>query len=443
MTYIDPRAGFTTLRVWQGLQRDYAALQIVNNDGTPAVFTSGATLSATVWEGQNQAAIFTMVPTWSNAGAGWATGQFSLSFAAALTATLDPAGEYHILVSATTSGLTSPVWEGILKILATPGSTVPSPPDLISYDYCMSQLSVLSLTQQQIDLIPWLISGASQAVRLECNDRYFDLRTLTEWHEVYEDGYCRLWQEPIQQILSVQGIPNLALTVANTSNSVQRASAYFSYTGYDGGYSSNAKTATGIILSSVSSGVASSITLLYATYPTIGQMATAINTAGSGWSATADSSWSSWACTELTGGFVGQECTRNASPGTGAMFNVLTGLENAKLRPRSPMLWVGQNYGGNFLAQRWGPGGYQMFGNQDVEIGLVRVTYVAGFPTIPPDVQFQTAQLVKWRLELGIQELLLKAENADDYDYELAPELVHNMPKPVREALGKWRYSYA
>ena len=439
-----PITSINTIKAYQGMECDVSPLPIVDiNTGLPLTFGSSTTLKGYVWQGQNQSTIFAPTITWYQT-TGYQTGQIALAIAGTQTSGLDPAGEYSLLITTTTSGVESPAIRALLKILATPGTTTPTPPDLISYDYCLSQLSVIPLTPEQLDLLPWLIASASQAVRLECNNRYFDLRTLTEWHEVYQDGFCRLWQEPIQIVTRVQGNPQQqVLTISNTASSVQTAQAYFSYTGFDGGYNTNAKTATGIVLNWVSNGVASSANPLYASNPTINQMATAINAIGSGWSAQVASGYGSWACTELTGGFVAQGCAENSSPTRGAQFNVLSDLTIPKLRPRSPMLWVGRQYSGNQLAQQFGPGGYEMFGGDDEDFGLVKVTYVAGFPTIPPDVQFQTAQLVKWRIELGIQELLLKAENADDYNYDLATELVHNMPRPVREALGKYKYHYA
>jgi hypothetical protein len=441
------------LNAFQG--RQYNRILQINNTATglPAtgVFTSASVLSANVWEGQNQASLFQPTVSWATTlptippttQTGYDQGQVSLSIAAAQTIGLDPGGEYYLLIDETTGGVTAPVIQCRLKILATPGGAVIAPPDLITYDLCLSQLSVLGLTDDQLDLLPVLITAASQAVRLECNDRYFDLRTLTEWHEVELDGYCRLWQEPIQIITRVQGVPQLALTVSNTSADV--AQAYFSYTGYDGGYNANAKTATGIVLNSITSGVPSTQTVSYTSDETVSQLAAAINAVGNGWQAQVDSSFGNWAVTELTGGFVAQGCAANALPSVGAQFNVLTDLADAQLRPRSPMLYVGRQRGGNVLAGQWGPGGQQMFGDDSrTDLGLVKVTYIAGFTTIPPDVQFQTAQLVKWKLELGVQELLLKAESAAEYKYNLAEDMVHAMPRPVREALGKgWKYHYA
>jgi hypothetical protein len=441
-----------TLNAFQN--RQYNRILQINSTATgqPAVgvFTAGTELSANVWEGGDQAALFQPQVSWATTlptvppitQTGYDQGQVALSIAAGQTANLDPAGEYYLLIDETTAGLTAPVIQAKLKILATPGSLVLAPPDLITYDYCLSQLSVTNPTDTQTDLLPWLISAASQAWRLECNDRYFDQRTLTEWHEVDDSGWVRLWQEPIQIITRVQGIPQLALTISNTS--ADTAQVYFSFTGYDGGYGANAKTATGITLNSTSGGVLNNQTVLFTTAPTVGQLATAINAAGFGWSAQAMTNYATWGCSELTGGFVAQGCAPSDYTSDGAEFNVLLDLADAKLRPRTPMLWVGRQQGGNMLARRWGPGGDQMFGNNEQnDLGLVKITYVAGYNTIPADIQFQVAQIVKWKLELGIQELLLKAETAAEYKYELAFELVSNLPKPVRDAAGRWRAHYA
>lgn len=433
--------------------RQYNRILQANNTVTglqAGPFLSTSVLSANVWEGQNQASLFQPAVSWATTlptvppttQTGYDQAQVALSIAASQTAGLDPGGEYYLLIEETTGGVTAPIIQTRLKILATPGEMVNAPPDLITYDYCVAQLGVISPTDDQLDLLPWLVSAASQAWRLECNDRNFDLRTLTEWHEVELDGYVRLWQEPIQIITRVQGIPQLALTVSN--GSADTAQAYFSYAGYDGGYGLNAKTATGITLNSTTGGVLSTSTVLFVANPTIGQLATAINAVGGGWTASVYGTLGSWGCSELTGGFVAQGCAPGDYTSNGALFNVLTDLSNAKLRPRSPMLWVGRQIGGNVLANTWGPGGYEMFGDDgDNQLCLVKVTYQAGYASIPPEVQFQVAQIVKWKLELGVQELLLKAETAADYKYELSADMISNLPKPVRDAAGRWKAHYA
>ena len=325
------------------------------------MFGSGTTLTANVWEGQSQALLASpAVIWWTNGGAqlGYDVGQVLISPAFGDVASLDPAGQYRVIITGTTSGEQTVIADCQFKVIATPGTTSPNPPDLISYDYCLSQLTGVNLTAAQLDLVPWLVSAASQAWRLECNERNFDQRTYVEWQTVALDGYCRLSQTPIQIITRCQGIPQLALTISNNSSSVQTAQAYFSYTGYDGGTGVNAKTATGIVLNWTSNGVPSTANLLFSANITLSALASSINAVGAGWLAQINDDYEDWSPTELTGGFVAQGCTQYSIPADGAQFNVLLDLTMPELQPNSPLLWVGQQYSGNQYAQLclWYPG---------------------------------------------------------------------------------------
>jgi len=71
------------------------------------------------------------------------------------------------------------------------------------------------------------------------------------------------------------------------------------------------------------------------------------------------------------------------------------------------------------------------------------VTYAAGFTTIPPNIQLAAAYLVKWKLELAKQELLLASEKAADYSYTLAQDMADAMPRPVRQMISSYRLHYA
>ncbi len=446
--FVAPRlASPRIIEAYQGSQTD-SVVQLANSSGSAAssVFTSGSALSSALWEGQNQQILAQPSVSWwtgtSPAQTGYTQGQVLLSVSAADLSTLNPGGEYQLQIYATTSGEKVTAAWCQLKVLPSPGFTSPAPPDLITYDACLAQLAVLNLTPAQQDILPVLITAASQAWRLECNDRYFDLRTLTEDHFVYLNGYLRLWQTPIQVITRVQGAPyQLALTVSNSD--VQTAQAYFTYMGTDGGYAANAKTATGIYLNWVANGVPANQTFPYSTYPTIGQMASAINSYGSGWQAQGSTDLGQWLCSELVGGFVAQGCGQSSFPQNGAQFNVLSDLTIPQINPDSPMLWVGQQYGGNQMAQQWGPGGYEMFGGYSQNNGICRVTYTAGYSVIPAEIQYQVGQLVHWKLLLGIQDLLLKSEKAAEYQYEIALEMVANMPASIRQAAGRWKATYA
>lgn len=427
------------LTAFQGYLKNYASLQINNNDGTAAtnVFTSGSVLSAQVWEGQAQASLFTPTVAWTSP-TGYTLGTFSLALGATGLATLNPGGEYYVLVFETTSSVIVPVWQGRLKVFAAPGSTSPNPPDLITYDFAEAYCNPATLTDSQRDVLPYLVPAASMAVRRECFDRNFDQRTYSEFHDVIQ-GQIRVLQPPVQIVTRVQGSPQTALTITNTSTSVQAAQAYFAYTGQFNGYGSNAQVVTGITLSSVASGVASSSTVSFVTSQTIAALGTLVNAVGGGWTAVADSVLGLWPSTELDGGFVGQGCGSGAVPSGGAQFQILQDIApnifSLDTR-RMGFLTVGQQSASS-LASRFGPGGDQFYAG--VYPGRVKVTYVGGESTIPIDVQRLTAELVKFNLSALKTDLLLESETAQDYTYKLCLEMVTSMPKHVKQGLSPWR----
>jgi len=439
------------LYAYQGFTKNYQALQINNNDGLPAtgIYTSGSTLSATVGEGQNQASLFSPTVSWYTANStqtGYGQGQFSISFAGSATTSLNPAGEYYVYVSQTTSGVSSLVWMGRLKILATPGSVSPQPPDLCTYDFAEAYCSSGNLTDTQRDNLPYFVTAASNAIRIRTN-RNFDLRTYVKKFDVTIYGIARLDQIPIQQILRVQGPQQLALTISNNSQSVQFAQAYFAYTGTVDGYGSNIQTATGITLNWASSGTITNTTVSFTAGETISTLASAINAVGSGWSAVADSSpsgYGNWPVTELDGGYVGQGAALSALPSIGANFYVLSDLSNTVLDdPWRGFLSVGRQLG-NFNASQWGPGGNELWDTPSrTTPQQVKVTFAAGQSTIPQEIQVQCAELTKWKIELSKNEKILASERAADYQYAIAKEMIQNMPKNVQQALAPFTVHYA
>ncbi len=322
------------------------------------------------------------------------------------------------------------------------------PPDLITYDYCEAALSEVALTDGQRDFIPYLISAASEAVRRYCFNRYFDWRNnIVEVYPISLDGYVRLYQVPVSQVLRIQANPQLALTIVNNSPSIQFAQAYFAYTGQAGTGGVNPQVATGIVLNWTSSGVLNTQTIAYTGGMIISNLATLINGIGAGWNASTDAVLGLWPVTELDGGYVSQGCALSATPDTGAQFNVLLDITCGQLTPngqRTGFLWVGNQYS-NSTAARWGPGGDELFGYpaNNASQSRAKITYAAGYTTIPPDVQYWTAQLVKWKTEVAKQEFLLMQEKAADYSYVLADQMVHAMPATVREGLAQWRLHYA
>ncbi len=429
------------ITAYQGLQSD-RVLQIVNLDGTAAanVFTSGSVLSADVWEGQNQQSIFSPSVSWYTAGStqtGYDQGQVALSIVGISTAMLNPAGEYYLLVSETTSGITAPVWEGRLKIFAVAGSTSPTPPDLITYDFAESYCSILGLTDTQRDQLPYMVAGASMAVRRWCFDRNFDQRTYTEFHDVIQ-GAVRLLQPPVQIVTRVQGQPQLALTIQNSS--AQNAQAYFAFTGTWQGYSTAAQTVTGITLASALNGTPASSTVNFVSNQTVTALATLINAVGGGWTATTNSTYGAWPVTELDGGYIAQGCASGAIPSYGARFNILLDLAPGEFSldtRRMGLLYVGRQYAG-YDAGRWGPGGDDLFSSPGC-YSRIKATYTGGETVIPMQIQTMTAELVKFWLMMAKTDWILESETAQEYSYTLCQQMFASMPKHVQQGLSQYR----
>ncbi len=424
--------GATLTRVIQGLNEDRSI---------PTQYLGTDVPTATVWLAQAEVSLLSPSVSWFSA----AVCQVSLTLSGAQTSSLSLDTNYNLQIFINRAGTVYCIAWLYLQVLPAAGTQVASiPPDLISGTYAVQALQGLSLNPTSLELIPTLITASSQAVRRYCFDRYFDIRTIAEKYDVALDGTVRLYQVPVLIVQRVQAQPQLALTISNQSQSVQYAQAYFTFTGTPGGYASNAQTATGIYLNWASSGVLNNTTVPFTAGQTISSLATTIASIGSGWTASADQTLGLWPVTELDGGYVSQGCALGTEPDDGAQFSVLTDLANSRLdNPHRGFLWVGRQYG-NFNADRWGPGGNDLFGQQQNDgLSQCKVTYQAGFANIPVDVQYWTAQLVKWKLEIGKQELLLMSEKGIDYQYQLAESMVAAMPQTVRQGLAQWRLHYA
>ena len=130
------------LSIVQGSASDWV-LAAINRDGTaPTGFLSSDTLNAYVWQGQNQASLFSPTVSWNN----YATGLVNLSISNPQTTALDQVGTYHMQVTATRSGVTVVIIDCLLVVLPAPGSGTQS-----TIPYC--QLSDMLLHAPWINLI--------------------------------------------------------------------------------------------------------------------------------------------------------------------------------------------------------------------------------------------------------------------------------------------------
>jgi hypothetical protein len=428
-----------------GQQYNRPILQIINWDGTAAanIYTSGTVLSATFWEGQSQASLFSPTVTWYTAGStqtGYGQGQFTYQLSGAQTVGLDPAGEYYTLISQTTLGITSPVWEGRVKMLATPGSAVPTPPDLVTYDFVESYLTRMNLTDSERDLLPYLIGGACDYLRKWCGSRDFSLLTYTEEYYPEYDGTIALRQMPVQFVSRARGYLQTALNITNTSSANQIAYVQFSYAG---DFTANTQVTTGLILTTVASGVTTVVNLLWTSYALVSLLAAAITQLGNGWTTLVDV-FGLWPVTELQNGYASQGAVTGDAGGVDLQV-YSQDLAWSKLNQRTGVMAVGSGAGGGFALGGMGGfrGGYD-WAAQDAQddtdlCGRVLVTYTAGFTTIPMAVQQFTAELVKASINRFRRDYLLRSEHAGQYSYEITDKDLGAMPIAVKEQASLYR----
>lgn len=433
------------LEITQGAA--YSRVLQINNPGSPpsaayGVFDATYTLSASLWLGQNQAVIFNpTVSWWTNnlTQTGYTQGQVVFQTSAANTAALDPAGEYYATVYAQ-SGTEDPVAviEVRVKILASPGTTTPTPPDLITYDYAAAALAGTRLTDAQRDFLPYAIAAASKRWRRWCMDRDFNQQTYIEYFRVALNGYIRLNQVPVNQIIRVQAQLDDAITITNTSSSVQSSQVLASYTGDV----ESGQTVTGLTLNWQSSGVAFTQTILYSSLspPTLAALATAINAVGSGWTATVPTPYQSWPVTELYNPMVAIGSSQNASDDS--VFQVFSeDVSNAQFHPddgaKTGMLWVGEN--ARAFDIKWGPDPiFFNYGGAGTP-NLIKVTYNAGFATIPAIVQFATAELVRIMI-MGLKvNPYLGDYTIGEVSYSLATDALKSIPSVILAEMSQYR----
>jgi hypothetical protein len=444
-----PLAQMQLLTITQGMYFS-RVLQIntVGNPPTPAtgVFTASYTLSASVWIGQNQTALFAPTVSWwtnDNTQTGYTQGQVLFVCNGTNTVALDPAGEYYATVYATDpSGNKIAVVEVRVKILASPGTTSPTPPDLITYDYAEAAFSGNHLTDSQRDFLPYAIAAASKRWRRWCADRDFNQQTYTDVFPVALNGYVRLPQIPVNQVIRVQGQLDTAITISNNSSSVQTSQVLAAYTGDI----ESGQFITGLTLNWQSNGVANTQTILYSALspPTIQSLATAINAVGSGWSALASSPYQNWPVTELYNVMI--------AVGTGAdvtgdsILQVFSlDMAESKFHPddgaKTGMLWVGRMSQG--IDMRWGPDpifyDLGVYGSPN----LCKITYNAGFATIPSIVQFATAELVRVMMHGLKINPYIGDYKIGEVSFKLASESLNEIPKAIMAEMSQYRLHHA
>lgn len=366
---------------------------------------------------------------------GWQIGLVALEFTAAQSSLLAPGGTYQFQISATRGTISSVVIDGLIQALATPGAGVLTLPDLVSYDYVESRLKRIKLKDDEVDSIPDLTAAASEAIRKWCGQRDFTRRSYSEEYGPQQNGCVYLRQMPVNSVTRIRGSLQTALSI--TASDPTFSSAYVQWT-TTGDWSSGTLTFTGISLVSYAAGVQTSTPFLFANYPTVQALATAI-TATPGWIARVTGNLGAYGSADLAAASSGT--SQGAMAGNNCDLQVYsddlpcTDLENA-----TGMLWVGQRSAPAF-GSRWGDDGGDL--GESSGCGRVRVDYNAGFDVIPAPIKLACAELVKFKIMMFRRDELLKSETAQKYSYEITQDMVKALPVNVLEGISRYVIHHA
>jgi hypothetical protein len=270
--------------------------------------------------------------------------------------------------------------------------------DLITLD--RARQSVPSAVNAEEPILATLITAASAAVRRYCR-RDFNRAD----HDELIDGTGRpvlaLRQYPVLAVASVRTDPTAVLAITNTSSANQQARV--------------AVTASGVALTRVASGVATTTTVTFAGRPTLAELAAAIDALGHGWSVRVAAGFANHPSADL----VPPQGSANAKNAAARL--VLHVVELGDYRIHAERGWLVRDAG-------WVPGQ-----------GNYRVQYTAGHAVVPHDVQEAVAQLVaSFFAERGRDQLKSSESSAGAYSYHVAdsarwPRLVRLLLQPYRQ----------
>ncbi len=305
-------------------------------------------------------------------------------------------------------------------------------PDLISGAYLATVWDTAPLSPAQLASLPAIVTAASRAVRTHCN-RYFTRRpAIDELYTPARRAAIVLREYPVNAVSRVAGNPTAALTVGNADLLAnQRATAALA----TAGSADLGLAVVGLTLTRWASGVASALSVPFATSPTLGAVAAAVGALGAGWGASAVSGFGAWASADL-------RAAQGAAPALGAdaaSFVVHADDLAFAVDERAGILRLDPGSSADpWRSARWGPslGG----AGDDGRDGRreVRVVYDAGFDAIPEDIQYWTAMAAKSFVDrMGIDSAL-KGETVGAYTWA-GRDAMPALPADVVAGLAPWR----
>ena len=275
-------------------------------------------------------------------------------------------------------------------------------PDLITNARAIQCASLATLNISNPAYLASLISAASDAIRNACN-RDFSQATYTEYYSggIYIREPLRLRQFPVLEITRIAANPRPALLVQNVdAGTNQRATVE--------------TTTTSLRIVRIASATPVTNDLPFTTYPTLAQMAAAINALGGGWQSQVIGEFAAWpsadlkplqgAATALFGGRQLELYTEDLQP----FIN---------WPPGDP--WGGESGSQSLTGWRLDDETGEIFGRFPRGQLNVRIDYSAGFTTPPQAIQEAAAQLVVDLYNAGLVNNTLKKATLGTGSFEL------------------------
>jgi len=405
--------------------------RVVQGQGTAINITVSAcpvdaslALVGTVSDGLTGSALLPFTPTWGPNG----PPQVVSTLTPAQTATLPPGG-YVVHVGLANGG--GEVAIGTLQVVPAPGNAP-------TFDVLTTPGRVLLMNPEirnspdRVAMLPISLRGASQLIRRVAYRR-FTRADYTEYHTPALDGGIRLNEFPVNRIIRASRRLDTAITITADASVYQ--TAYCDFVTADGAYNDPENLSyTGINLIGTSNGVQSTTTILFATTPTLADLATAVN-AVSGWKAS-PGGYGAWATSELY-----CDGTSQGALDDGVQLPVFSeDVSDSRLDRRTGMYYVGSGRFVDDFGPRWGPSwtAFADYGFPGVD-DVVRVKYDAGFTDIPDAIQDATVLMSRLVTDRLLLDMTLKKESIGDYSYELNDRLMGlTVPDSIRGMIAPY-----
>lgn len=270
------------------------------------------------------------------------------------------------------------------------------------------QIAYPNLGSDELADVPSIITAVSALVARRY-PRAAIATNFDETHDIAQSRTIALKRRPVIQVYRIRADLGPVLSVTRT-DSARRALVQVVASGEVG-----AMTATSLTLDAVISGVAqSTVTLSFATYVTVGALASAINGV-SNWSAAVVPGQSDMATIDLEP-FQGPKLASigsNSTATSGAkVFAYTRDLQDWSLNPVSGEITILEYRveGYRYPDRTWGA---------DPRSAGLRVLYQAGNLATPPDVKRAVTIMVADVIESTAKAGPVAAESSDDYSYRL------------------------